>query len=259
MLSLAQSAPPALTVWDFAVKGGIVMIPIGICSLFALGLTVERLVALRQRRLVPPELAASLRTSLAPADGAGPDVVAARRACDNSDSSLARVCAAALDAWDRPIEHVERLVADAGRREILTLRRPLRGLSLIASIAPLLGLLGTIFGMITAFRTIATSPDALGRTELLAAGIYEAMVTTAAGLIVAIPALLMFHMLSARLERIVLALDAQCLALFHRHGTRGTPTTPGPVPQAPADVQSNGTIPIAPKPAALPTPALAAS
>ena len=75
------------------------------------------------------------------------------------------------------------------------------------AVSAALGLVGTIFGMITAFQTVATNSDALGKTELLAEGIYEAMVTTAAGLLVAIPALICFHWLSSRIERLVQMMD----------------------------------------------------
>jgi biopolymer transport protein ExbB len=87
----------------------------------------------------------------------------------------------------------------------------MRVLSVIAAISPLMGLTGTIFGMIKAFQTVATSGDALGKTELLATGIYEAMITTAAGLLVAIPALILYHVISARVDRLVAELDETCI------------------------------------------------
>lgn len=94
-----------------------------------------------------------------------------------------------------------------GDRLDFRLRKFLKLLSVIAGIAPLMGLLGTIFGMIRAFSTVASSAEAMGKTELLAKGIYEAMITTAAGLLVAIPVLIAYHLLSARVDRLMLQMD----------------------------------------------------
>jgi biopolymer transport protein ExbB len=97
------------------------------------------------------------------------------------------------------------------------LRKRLRLLSVIASVAPLLGLLGTVTGMITAFQTVAASAEALGRTELLATGIYEAMVTTAGGLIVAIPTLLAYHWISSRVDHLVAEMDTVTVDFIETH------------------------------------------
>lgn len=199
------------TLWDLTLKGGIVMIPIAICSLIALALAVERLISLRRSRVIPRGFVEGIQSMLAD----GP-----RRAleyCRASPSPMARIFEAALRRWDRPVDQVEKHIAEAGLRETALLRKHLRGLSVIAAVAPLLGLLGTIFGMIKAFRTVASNPDALGRTELLAAGIYEAMVTTAAGLLVAIPTVLFYHYLAGRIDRLVLDMDAACIDLAERH------------------------------------------
>ena len=197
------------SVWDFAVKGGVLMIPIALCSLVAFAIVVERLLSVRRSKVIPvgflPELRASVRTG---------DTAAAIAYCTAQPSPIARVCEAGLRNWRRPLEQVEKCISDAGAREMVHLRKHMRSLSVIASIAPLLGLLGTIFGMIKAFQTVAASGEALGRTELLAAGIYEAMITTAAGLIVAIPTVVMFNYIAARIDRLVLDMDAACLELL---------------------------------------------
>ena len=100
------------------------------------------------------------------------------------------------------------------------MRKYLRVLSVIAAVTPLLGLLGTIMGMIRAFQTVATSAEALGRTELLAQGIYEAMITTAAGLSVAIPVLIVYHWISGKVERLVADLDLDVTDFVERHVLR---------------------------------------
>jgi len=100
---------------------------------------------------------------------------------------------------------------------VLKLRKYLRVLAVIASIAPLMGLLGTIFGMIQAFQTVAASGSALGRTEMLAMGIYQAMITTAAGLLVAIPVLIAYHWIVAKIERLVMEIDQMTVEFIEAH------------------------------------------
>lgn len=192
------------SVWDFVQKGGLMMIPIGICSLIALTVIVERLISLRRSKVIP----ATFRPGLLRLLQADPDDTARALAyCRKDGSPVANVFAAGIKKLDCPSEVVEKHIQEAGEREVLKLRKYLRSLSVIASVAPLLGLLGTIFGMITAFQTVAISAEALGKTELLAEGIYAAMITTAAGLSVAIPVLVCYHWLSARIDRLVMDID----------------------------------------------------
>jgi biopolymer transport protein ExbB len=97
------------------------------------------------------------------------------------------------------------------------MRKRLRSLVVITALAPLLGLTGTIFGMIRAFQTVALSSEALGKAELLARGIYEAMITTAAGLLVAMPTLVLFHFLAGRVEQMAHELDRLAVGFVNRH------------------------------------------
>ncbi|MFO0826799.1 MAG: MotA/TolQ/ExbB proton channel family protein [Phycisphaerales bacterium] len=212
-LATAPAAAPAdlstvATVWDLTLKGGPVMIPIAITSLIGLAIVIERLVSLRRSAIVPPSFMPGLRDALQQ----GPERALAY--CRANPNPVARVAESALKHWRGSSDDVARRIEEAGLREAAQLRRNLRGLSVVTAVAPLLGLLGTITGMIKAFRTVAASAEALGRTELLASGIYEAMVTTAAGLIVAIPALLAYHWLAARADRLVLDIDGTCEGLL---------------------------------------------
>jgi len=221
--ALAVTPPPGPstigTIWDLTLKGGPVMVPIAIVSLVGLAIVIERLVSLRRARVCPPDFVAKLRSSL----DAGPE--AALETCRATPLPVARVAAAALERWDRPQEEVVEAIGEAGLREAVALRKNLRGLSVVVAVSPLLGLLGTIFGMIGAFRTVAASAEALGRTELLAAGIYEAMVTTAAGLVVAIPALLAYHWISAKADALSLAIDGACSELAKERSSRAPRTS----------------------------------
>lgn len=192
------------SVWDFMVKGGPMMIPIGLCSLLALAVIIERVVSLRRGNVMPPRFFPGLKKVLADGSDSRDDVLAF---CREHDSPIARVFTAGIKKLGMPVELVEKHIEDAGQREVVQLRKYLRVLSVIASIAPLMGLLGTIFGMIIAFQTVASSAQALGKAELLAKGIYQAMITTAAGLMVTIPVLVAYHWISAKVERLVAEMD----------------------------------------------------
>lgn len=192
------------SVWDFVIKGGPVMIPIAIASLVALAVFVERLFVLRRSQVVPPDVLPALK-GLLPSNRT--DRAAALEYCTKNGSPLCNILHAGIRNLAMSTDVIEKRISEAGEREVFHLRKYLRVLALIASLATLLGLLGTITGMISAFQTVATSGDALGRTELLARGIYEAMITTAAGLIVAIPAMIAHHYLSAKIDHLVFELD----------------------------------------------------
>lgn len=192
------------SVFDFVIKGGPLMIPIALCSLVAFTIIMERLITLRRSNVIPPTLVKKVRETLADDGGSR----AAIDYCKANPSPASAVLAAAIKRLGESEELLEKHIQEAGERESLKLRKRLRVLSVIGSIAPLLGLLGTITGMITAFQTVAASGEALGRTELLAEGIYEAMITTAAGLIVAIPVLVCYHWLVAKVDGLVMQIDA---------------------------------------------------
>ena len=118
----------------------------------------------------------------------------------------ARVFAAALRKWGKPAVEVEQAVLDEGERIANVLRRYLRVINGVATVCPLLGLLGTVWGMMEAFDAIAGSA-AMGRPELLASGISQALLTTAAGLFVAIPALIFYLFFVGRVDSIVMDID----------------------------------------------------
>lgn len=213
---LAQTSPTAnaqtdsvaavaiQSLWDFVVKGGPMMIPIGLCSLVALTVVVERLVSLRRRTIIPPEFLPAVTKLL---DNGADARAEAVEYCRENDSPIANLFSAGIRRLGQPVEVIEKSIEDAGQRVIVKLRKYLRLLSVIASIAPLMGLLGTIFGMISAFQTVAVSGEALGKTELLAKGIYQAMITTAGGLMLAIPVLVAYHALAARADRLLGEMD----------------------------------------------------
>ena len=111
---------------------------------------------------------------------------------------------------ERSLAEVEETMEDVAGREVRNLKGSLQGLKIIAAISPLLGLLGTVYGMITAFQSVANTTVGVAKAERLAEGIYEAMVTTAAGLTIAIPVLLIYYFLIYRIDKCMNEIETIC-------------------------------------------------
>jgi biopolymer transport protein ExbB len=194
------------SLYDIIISGGPLMIPIALCSVISLTYMVERSVRLQARRLGSSDFESSLVEAV---QAGGPE--AGLDLCQEKPSAKARVLAAGLrhaaDDWQRR----EKAVEDAGAREVDRLSANLRPLVVIGMIAPLLGLLGTVWGMIDAFANIALA-DGLGKPETLASGISQALVTTAAGLAVAIPTQAAYFWFRSRIDRFAHSTED----LYHR-------------------------------------------
>lgn len=191
---------PSLQVLDLLTKGGWLMLPILLMSILVVAIGVERSLGLREARVLPKPL---LRELGRLAESKVFDPRQAYQLCQRYPSSASRVVRAMLLKVGRPHAEVERTVADACQRESDTLYSNVRTLNLAASVTPLLGLLGTVWGMIQAFFVTANLPDASNKGEALAQGIYVALVTTFAGLAVAIPAAVLAHMFEGRILRLL--------------------------------------------------------
>ena len=205
MLAQSTAAQPSSglvsSVWDMIVRGGWFMIPLAVCSLFAMTIVAERLIVTRRARVVPRGLLESL-TALRHQ----PSQAISR--CEADPSPLAAVILAALRSRHEPREVQERAVGEAGERELRKLRQRMRVLSSLPQVATMLRQLGTVFGMIRTFTVIAASGESLGKTERLAQGIHEAWTATAAGLVIAIPTLLAFQFIMGRIDAAAAALDS---------------------------------------------------
>lgn len=183
--------------------GGPLMIPIGICSVILLVFVFERAISLRRGRVIPRPFVKRFLQQLR--DGQlSPE--SALELCDKNRSPVADVFAAAIRKWGRPAVEVEQAIIDAGERVTNELRKYLRVINGVSTISPLLGLLGTVVGMIQTFNTIAVG-DAMGRPEMLAGGIGQALLTTAGGLCVAIPALIAYLYFVGRVDRLIMDID----------------------------------------------------
>ena len=182
------------------------MLPLGICSLIVFTLSLERLIALRRGRVIPRPF---VRRFTECVEDGQLSYDEATNICKDFDCPVAEVFREAVRRWGRPMFEIEQAVIDAGDRVGDSLRRFLRVFHAISNVAPLLGLLGTVLGMIQAFEVISNQ-ESIGRPEMLAAGISTALITTAGGLAVAIPAYLAYMYFSSKSDRYLGEIDKLC-------------------------------------------------
>ncbi|MEX0677779.1 MAG: MotA/TolQ/ExbB proton channel family protein [Pirellulales bacterium] len=185
--------------------GGIFMYPIYGFSFVVVLFGIERAIGLRRRRVTPRKLVAGFHELLEGQRGFDPRK--AYRVCGQYPSAAATVLRAALLKTGRPLVDLEHAVTKASEREAARLYSNIRPLNLSATVAPLLGLIGTVQGMIIAFYRTAYLPDGANKAQALAEGVYIALVTTFAGLCVAIPAVCLAHFFEGKIQRLFRQLD----------------------------------------------------
>ena len=200
---------------EIAVAGGWLMIPILLCSILALAIIVERFWSLRRNRVLPPQVPSTVRRWAKQKELDQKHIELLRR-----NSPLGRVLAAALDNRDRARDVVKEAVQDTGRHVVYDLEKFLNTLGTIAGITPLLGLLGTVIGMIEVFSAIMV--HGVGDASRLAGGISQALITTAAGLTVAIPTYFFYRYFRGKVRMYVVSMEQQALSLMQHieHGNR---------------------------------------
>lgn len=203
-LGALENAIPTKNLLDVLREGGPLMYPIGFCSFLLCVFVFERAISLRRGRVIPGPF---VKRFLEQLRAEQLDREQALKRCEENHSPVSTVFAAAVRKWGRPSVEVEQAVIDAGERVTNGLRRYLRLFNGISTISPLLGLLGTVLGMIQAFNVIART-DAMGRPELLASGISQALLTTAAGLTIAIPALIAYLFFVSRVDKLIIEIDS---------------------------------------------------
>jgi biopolymer transport protein ExbB len=195
---------------QIAEGGTAVVVIIGLSILF-LAVTIERLVHLRARAVLPPDLLARVQ----PLWAANRFDELEKLLADDG-SAMARVIACIVERRNQPYEVVSRLAGDVASTELRQHQQKAYALAIVATMAPIVGLLGTVLGMVEAFHVIAFS-EGMGNPALLAGGISKALVNTAAGLTVALPALGMHHYFKHRLATLGLAMERQINALINQH------------------------------------------
>ena len=216
--ALATSAAQKQTLWELFQAGGLAMWALLVCSVLAIAIIIERLVTLRHSTVVPagfmPGLLGVYRD---PVEDRQQGLTYAR----SHDSAIARVVIAGLNRLPRGPVQAEKAMEDAGANEALKLRRNVRMLYALGSVATLLGLIGTISGMIKAFQI--ASGGGMGKAELLAKGIYEAMVCTFGGLAVAIVCTAFYYWFLGRIEKLVADMNDSLAEFGDRIAAAPTP------------------------------------
>ncbi len=190
-------------------KGGIMMYPLVLSSLIALAVIVERLWYQRRKRILVPEIIAILDQVKKPED-----FTLAYDVSQKFKGPFSRIVMTCLENSDLPFSELRSTIEDEGRQQVRSLTRGLGVLETIAAIAPLLGLLGTVLGMIKVFNVIEEL--GVGQAKALSGGISEALITTAAGLIIGIPALIAYNYFSSRSESLILDIEKFTLMLLNK-------------------------------------------
>lgn len=188
-------------------SGGWLMVPIIGCSVLALAITIERLWTLQRRRVLPDDLTRQVWEWVSRNELNHQHIQALQEG-----SPLGRMLAAGLANRNREREAMKESIEDTGRHVVHELERYLNLLGTIAAISPLLGLLGTVTGMVKIFAAISAS-NAVGDPSVLAGGISEALITTVAGLAVAIPTLVAYRYLRDRVDGLVVAMEKEAITL----------------------------------------------
>jgi biopolymer transport protein ExbB len=190
-----------MSLLDLIMKGGWVMIPIGILSVIAVYLTIERFITISRASKVDTGFMANVKSMLL--DG---KTDAALSLCRGNNSPIARLLEKGIKRLGKPIKEIESAVENTGKLEIYKLEKNLSYLGIIAGIAPMFGFIGTISGVIRIFYNISLADNI--SISLIAGGLYEKMITSAAGLAVGIVAHIAFHYLNTMIDRVSFQLES---------------------------------------------------
>ncbi len=203
--------------WEFMQKGGPIMWPILLCSVIAFAIVIERLAALRREqidtKLFMEQISKSLKRN---------KIMEALELCDKTKGPIANILKAGTLKHDRPRQEVREAIEDASIHEVPRLEKNLPVLATVAHISPLLGLLGTVTGMVAAFQVIESKASSLNPVNPgdLAGGIWEALLTTVFGLCVAIPTFVAYNYLVSRVDGFVLDMERSATELLNILGEK---------------------------------------
>jgi biopolymer transport protein ExbB len=190
-------------------RGGIMMYPLILASVLALAIIIERFISLRKRKVIIPEI-----ISVVEQFSSFKDMELAKNICAKYTGPLSNLIQTGLDNTDLDRAEIKELIEDQGRQEVRHLERGLTILETIAVIAPLMGLLGTVLGMIKVFGVI--KEQGIGQAAALSGGISEALITTVTGLFVGIPVLIFFNYFSKKAENFVLDIEKYSIILIQK-------------------------------------------
>ena len=194
---------------DVIEKSGPVFFALAFCSVIATVVIIERLLNLRRSRIIPKQI-----LDVVEYIGPGKDLAMALDICKRNPGVLSNVLRAGLENADQSWDVMRDAVVDAGNQETPEIERNLFWLQTVAQAGPLLGLLGTVFGMIRMFSSVSLA--GLGDPQILSRGISEAMLTTAEGLCIGIPALVAYNYLNSRAERLIIEVEGHASRMLTR-------------------------------------------
>jgi biopolymer transport protein ExbB len=181
-------------------RAGIMMYPLSLASLIALAFIIERAISLRKRKILVPEI-----ISVVSNFSSLKDIDLARTICEKYSGPLSNVIKLGLRNYELPKPEIKEILEDQGRQEIRKLEQGLSVLETIAAIAPLMGLLGTVLGMVEVFEVI--KDQGIGQTAALSGGISQALLTTVAGLFIGIPVLIAYNYFTSKSENLILDIE----------------------------------------------------
>lgn len=195
--------------WALFEKGGPVMWPLAILSILTVAVIIEKIFSLRTSKVIQGEIVSCIESIRTPAD-----IPLAMKICERFDTPFANIVKAGLAESNKPMIIVRQAMEDTGRREVKRLERYMVVLETSAASGPLLGLLGTVIGMIEVFSVISVA--GVGQAGMLSGGIAQALIATVFGLIIAVPALILFNFFDARIEGMVMRIDEYSHLLLKR-------------------------------------------
>lgn len=193
----ADAARQTISVWELTIAGGPIMIPIGLMWVVATYLFIERLLTINKANQDPGAFMSKVKELVLRGD-----ITGARMMCNRQDSPIARMIEKGISRIGSPLKTIEASIENVGKLEIFKLEKNMTTLATIAGAAPMIGFLGTVIGMVQAFIAISQEEGSVS-PKLLSSGIYTAMITTVAGLVVGIIAYLAYNYLVSRVQKVI--------------------------------------------------------
>ena len=196
--------------FETLLRGGFMMVPIILGSVLALTIIIERFWVLQRDKVFPERFLRRMEEMVK-----DEKISEALGACRENESTVARILTAGLENTGRPRQEIQEALQLAGRRETGILSRWVGALGAIAALEPLMGLLGTVLGLIEAFREVETL-KVVGNPSVVAAGVWQALITTAAGLIIAIPTYAFYRYFRARVGKLVMEMEQSAFGMLQQ-------------------------------------------
>lgn len=203
-IATPASPPQTLSLWELVMKGGPIMIPIGLLSIIAIYIFIERYLAIRKAGRMDHNFMNNIRDFMHHGN-----VDAAKSLCKNTNSPIARLVEKGISRIGKPIREIEAAIENTGKLEVHKLEKNLGILGIIAGIAPMFGFVGTIIGVIKIFYNISLADNiSIG---LIAGGLYEKMITSASGLVIGIFAYVGYHYLAIMTDKVIFKIESNAV------------------------------------------------